>query len=113
MNLNHVFFKVGRRTSHKLFSFYVFLNPHALGYPKSFSVFIGLCCFPGLTTATPSATNLTAAELAAKSHYRMACPETECAYQKLVAQTRIVPLLSKVAAHLFSYVENVIVTSAI
>jgi hypothetical protein len=39
MNLNHVFFKVGRRFSNELYSFYVFLNPHALGHTKSVTVF--------------------------------------------------------------------------
>jgi hypothetical protein len=39
MNLNHVLKKVGRGRSHNLFSFNVFLNLHALGYPKSVTIF--------------------------------------------------------------------------
>jgi hypothetical protein len=39
MNLNHVLKKVGRRRSHNLFSFKLFINLHALGYPKSVTIF--------------------------------------------------------------------------
>jgi hypothetical protein len=51
MNLNHVWKKVGRGRIHNLFSFNVFLNLHALGYPKSVTIF----CFMGfgLKTVVP------------------------------------------------------------
>jgi hypothetical protein len=39
MNLNHVLKKVGRGRSHNTFSLNVFLNLHALEFPKSVSIF--------------------------------------------------------------------------
>jgi hypothetical protein len=39
MNLNHVLKKVGRRSSDDLFKISYFLNLHALGHPKSVTIF--------------------------------------------------------------------------
>jgi hypothetical protein len=51
MNLNHVLKKVGRRSSHDLFSNWYFLNLHALGYLKPVTVFF----YPTFGLTSPSA----------------------------------------------------------